>query len=890
MKDNTSPKPIYLKDYQVPVFLIDKTELDFNIYEAETIVKSRLTMRRNPDQIDDVLISLQLNGGEDLVLESIRLDGKALPSSEFQLSNETLELDIKLNDFILEIETRIQPQNNTRLEGLYKSNGMYCTQCEAEGFRHITYYQDRPDVMSTFSTRVEADKKAYPVLLSNGNKVGSGDLDNNRHWVSWDDPFKKPCYLFALVAGDLAVKEDSFTTMSGRNVALEIFVEPHDLNKCDHAILALQNSMKWDEDVYGREYDLDIYMIVAVSHFNMGAMENKGLNIFNTSCVLANKETTTDLAFQRVEGVVAHEYFHNWSGNRVTCRDWFQLSLKEGFTVFRDEEFSADMGSRTVKRIEDVTFLKTVQFAEDAGPLAHPIRPESYIEMNNFYTTTVYNKGAEVVRMIHTLVGAQGFRKGTDIYFMKHDGQAVTTDDFVNAMEEANGFDLTQFKRWYSQAGTPHLSIRDSYDEKLGTYTLRVTQETKATPKQDEKQAFFIPLKMALLDEEGGLLNLCLRSGKALEADQPNSSELILIVNDVEQEFVFENVGTKPTPSLLRNFSAPVTLDYAYTKSQLAFLMCHDSDGFIRWDAAQQLAQICIFEQIENHLKNKTVVLDTYLLMGFQSILSDERLDKALAAKILTLPGEGYLMGLMQPADVSAIHTVRQSLINLLAEELINELSAVLTNNISTSDYSASAEQIAQRGLKNCCLQYLMTLGEKKSREVCFQQYTDSNNMTDVAAALKFIVHNGAPQAESVLLGFFEKWKHEPLVVDQWFAIQASSPKKNTLDQVKALMEHPLFEITNPNKVRALIGTFCSANLVNFHNPDGSGYEYLLETVLKLDAINPQIAARIVNPLSRWRQQDEKRSDLMVAALKKIKSAQGLSNDLYEMVSKSLES
>ena len=889
MKDSVSPKPIYLKDYEVPVFLIDKTELDFNLQDTETIVSSRLTMRRNPECGNSSLKRLLFNGGEDLILLSITLDGQVLPDMDYQLSEESLELDIDLESFVLEIKTRIQPQNNTRLEGLYKSNGMYCTQCEAEGFRHITYYLDRPDVMSKFTTRIEANKNTYPILLSNGNKIDSGDSGEGRHWVSWEDPFKKPCYLFALVAGDLAVKEDHFITMSGRSVLMQLFVEPHDLDKCDHALLSLKNSMKWDEDVYGREYDLDIYMIVAVSHFNMGAMENKGLNIFNTSCVLANPETTTDMAFQRVEGVVAHEYFHNWSGNRVTCRDWFQLSLKEGFTVFRDEEFSADMGSRTVKRIEDVTFLKTVQFAEDAGPLAHPIRPESYIEMNNFYTTTVYNKGAEVVRMIHTLVGKDGFRKGTDLYFERFDGQAVTTDDFVSAMEEVNKIDLSQFKHWYSQAGTPHLSVSDSFDEKAGTYTLHVRQQTKPTPKQAEKAAFFIPLKTALLDNSGAELKLSLKSGNAVGSEQADGNELILLVDQFEQDFVFSNIPVKPTPSLLRGFSSPVTLEYNYSNDQLGLLMRHDSDGFIRWDAAQQLSKNCIFAQIENLQNGKPVVLEEALMEGFRDILSEKGLDKELVSKILTLPSEAYLVGLMQPANISAIHAVRQSLIVQLATGLKKYFLEAFKENISQLEYQPSAEQIAQRSLKNCCLQYLMTLTDESSQNECALQFSGANNMTDVAAALRAMVHNDAPQTEEALQLYYDKWKHEPLVIDQWFAIQASSPVENCLLKVKRLMEHPLFELTNPNKVRALIATFCSANLVNFHNSDGSGYEFLSEIVLKLDAINPQIAARIVNPLSRWRQQDDLRRELMVAALEKIKSEPNLSNDLYEMVSKSLE-
>ncbi|HEX4975201.1 MAG TPA: aminopeptidase N, partial [Pseudomonadales bacterium] len=578
MKDNNAPHAIYLKDYRPPAFLIDKTELTFKLFEQHTEVFSRLTMRRNP--VAERATLLHLDGGDRLRLQSIALNGRTLQQHEFSLIDNNLELAVETDDFVLDIVTEIQPHLNTRLEGLYLSKGMFCTQCEAEGFRHITYYLDRPDVMSKFTTRIEADNTLFPVLLSNGNKIGAGALAEGRHWAEWQDPFKKPCYLFALVAGDLAVKQDRFTTMHGRDVLLQLFVEPSDLNKCDFALHALKQAMLWDEQVYGREYDLDIYMIVAVSHFNMGAMENKGLNIFNTSCVLANPETTTDAAFQRVEGVVAHEYFHNWSGNRVTCRDWFQLSLKEGFTVFRDEEFSADSGSRTVKRIEDVTFLRTQQFSEDAGPLAHPVRPESYIEMNNFYTSTVYNKGAEVVRMIHTLVGKEGFRKGCDLYFERFDGQAVTTDDFVACMEEANAIDLRQFRRWYTQAGTPRLLVTDHYDAATRTYRLEISQHCNPTPQQPVKEPFFLPFKMALLDEQGQALPLMLKHSD----DSHGAIEKTLIIHERDHQFEFLNVNARPTPSLLRGFSAPVHLDYSYSKAQLSFLMAHDSDGFNRWD------------------------------------------------------------------------------------------------------------------------------------------------------------------------------------------------------------------------------------------------------------------------------------------------------------------
>lgn len=882
MKDNNAPHAIYLKDYRPPAFLIEKTELTFKLFEQHTDVFSRLTMRRNPFAERATL--LRLDGGDRLRLQSIALNGRALKQHEFSLIDNHLELTVESDDFVLDIVTEIQPQLNTRLEGLYLSKGMFCTQCEAEGFRHITYYLDRPDVMSKFTTRIEADKKMFPVLLSNGNKMGAGELPEGRHWAEWQDPFKKPCYLFALVAGDLAVKQDRFTTMHGRDVLLQLYVEPADLNKCDFALHALKQAMLWDEQVYGREYDLDIYMIVAVSHFNMGAMENKGLNIFNTSCVLANPETTTDAAFQRVEGVVAHEYFHNWSGNRVTCRDWFQLSLKEGFTVFRDEEFSADSGSRTVKRIEDVTFLRTQQFSEDAGPLAHPVRPESYIEMNNFYTSTVYNKGAEVVRMIHTLVGKKGFRKGCDLYFERFDGQAVTTDDFVACMEEANAIDLRQFRRWYTQAGTPRLLVTDHYDASAQTYSLEIKQLCNPTPQQPVKEPFFLPFKMALLDAQGQALPLKLKHSD----DSPLATEKTFVIDEANNRFDFVNVDARPIPSLLRGFSAPVHLDYAYSKAQLSFLMAHDDDGFNRWDASQKLAQLCIFEQIENHRSNGTIELDAVLLAGFKAILENIELDKAMVAKMLALPSESYLLELMPVADPHAVHVVREALAKQLANNLHSLFLSCYQNNQISQAYEPSPEQIAKRSLRNACLHYLMYTQQADIQTLCYRQFEEGSNMTDVAAALRALVHHGAPQSAVALSTFIERWQHEDLVVNQWFVIQSASPQRDTLLKVKQLLEHPLFEITNPNKVRSLLSTFCMSNLVNFHHENGEGYAFLADMVIRLDDINPQIAARMVSPLSKWRRYDGVRQVLMCRALTQIKNVPSLSNDVFEMVNKSL--
>ena len=666
---NGQARTTYLKDYKAPHYLIETTELDFDLYQDHATVVSRLLFKQNSSLLSGIEDSLILHG-QELVLEELSIDGKQLVEEDYQIKGEELLIPSlskilggPTERFVVECRTRIEPQNNTALEGLYKSKTMFCTQCEAEGFRRITYYLDRPDVMSTFTTKITADKSKYPVLLSNGNNIGSGDVeeDPSRHWVQWKDPFKKPSYLFALVAGELVSLDDTFITCSGREIQLKIFVKEKDIDKCDHAMVSLKKSMTWDEEVYGREYDLDIFMIVAVDDFNMGAMENKGLNIFNTSCVLANPRTTTDIAFQRVEAVVAHEYFHNWSGNRVTCRDWFQLSLKEGFTVFRDSEFSADMGSRTVKRVEDVAFLKTVQFAEDAGPMAHSVRPDTYMEISNFYTVTIYEKGAEVVRMISQILGAEKFRKGTDLYFERHDGQAVTTEDFVKAMEDAGNADLTQFRRWYSQAGTPKLSIEGSYDAEAKHFTLAVSQGCPPTPGQLEKKPFYIPLRVGLLDKEGNELDLILEPN-----NEPSSvKDRILLITESSQEFVFKNIDQEPIPSLLRGFSAPVRMEYPYSREELYFLMVHDSDGFNRWNAAQLLSL-----DIMNELQQSVAFdMPPLLIKAFEGVLAnsfEEEVDKAMLAHLLALPTEGILIEQAVVADVDAIHLVREKIANQL--------------------------------------------------------------------------------------------------------------------------------------------------------------------------------------------------------------------------------
>lgn len=888
MKDNQSPKPIYLKDYRPPAYWIDQTRLHFKLFDDYTLVQSVLTIRANPEENPNHDMPLTLDGGEALELKSIKVDSVELTADDYLLENEKLIIKQCAEQFQLEITTLIKPQLNTRLEGLYKSKGMFCTQCEAEGFRHITYYLDRPDVMSRFTTTVEADKARYPVLLSNGNPVAQGEAEAGRHWVQWQDPHKKPCYLFALVAGDLACVADTFTTRSGREVDLKFYVEEQDQDKCGYAISALKNAMVWDEEVYGREYDLDIYMIVAVSHFNMGAMENKGLNIFNTSCVLAHPETTTDAGFQRVEGVIAHEYFHNWSGNRVTCRDWFQLSLKEGFTVFRDEEFSSDMGSRTVKRIEDVNYLRTHQFAEDSGPMAHPIRPASYIEMNNFYTTTVYQKGAEVVRMIHTLAGPEGFRKGCDLYFERHDGQAVTTDDFIKAMEDANALDLSQFKYWYQQAGTPVLNIRDEYDATKAEYSIHIQQTCPPTPGQEKKKPFYLPCKLGLLNKQGEALKLELVNGKAIS---DNREEAVVVISEASQSFTFKNISSKPVPSLLRGFSAPVKTFIDYSKSDLALLMKADSDGFNRWNAGQELALQCLKEQMQNAEKGAALSLDTELLKGFTALLEDDALDPAMVAKMLSLPAEALIIEQTALADVDIIHNVRDFIQSELAKQLQPLFHQVYLRNHQQGVYLPDAKNIGQRALKNAALTYLGFLGTEdqgRSASLAYEQFSNAGNMTDQSAALRILVHNNASQADDALNSFYKQWQHESLVVDIWLGIQASSPVKNALDKVKQLMEGPPFELSNPNKVRALIGQFCMQNLVNFHDLSGEGYLFLSEQLIKLDAINPQIAARLAGPLTQWRSFNKVRQTLMLAELKKLQGQATLSPDVFEVVSKSL--
>ncbi len=879
------PKMIHLKDYQAPDYLIDETHLTFELYEDHTLVHAQLVMRRNPAS-GAGLPPLVLDG-QQLELLNLALDDRELSAADYQLSDSHLTLQPTQERFVIDSSVRIHPESNTALEGLYKSSGMFCTQCEAEGFRKITYYLDRPDVMSKFTTTVSAEQHSYPVLLSNGNPIATGSEGDGRHWATWEDPFMKPAYLFALVAGDLWCVEDTFTTMSAREVTLRIYVEPENIDKVQHAMDSLKKSMKWDEEVYGREYDLDIFMIVAVNDFNMGAMENKGLNIFNSSCVLAKAETATDAAHQRVEAVVAHEYFHNWSGNRVTCRDWFQLSLKEGFTVFRDSEFSADMNSRTVKRIEDVAYLRTHQFAEDAGPMAHPVRPDAYMEISNFYTLTIYEKGSEVLRMIHTLLGAETFRKGSDLYFARHDGQAVTCDDFVKAMEDASGVDLTQFKRWYTQAGTPRLEVSESYDAAANSYRLQFRQSCPATPGQAEKLPFVIPVELALLDAEGRELPLQL-----VGEDKPVGRTRVLQVTQAEQAFTFLNLEAKPLPSLLRGFSAPVKLSFPYSRDQLMFLMQHDSDGFNRWEAGQQLSVQVLQELIGQHQRGEALVLDQRLVSALRTVLENHELDQAMVAEMLSLPGEGYLTEIAEVADVDAIHAAREFARSELAEALFEPLWARYQANRELSRstaYVAESTHFARRSLQNIALSYLMLTGKAEVLAACLEQFEVCDNMTERLAALAVLVNSPfLSERDEALKTFAEHFKDNALVMDQWFSVQAASTLPGGLARVQALMQHPAFTMKNPNKVRALIGAFAGQNLVNFHAADGSGYRFLADQVISLNASNPQIASRQLGPLTRWRKYDASRQALMKAELERILASGELSSDVFEVVSKSL--
>ncbi|WP_261641693.1 aminopeptidase N [Erwinia mallotivora] len=858
-------------DYRAPDYTITDIDLTFNLDASTT----RVTAVSQVSRLGAAGAELHLDG-EDLTLISLEIDGK--PWSQYQLDGQLLILRELPQTFTLKIVNDIHPDKNTALEGLYKSGEALCTQCEAEGFRHITWYLDRPDILARFTTTIIAEQTLYPYLLSNGNRVDSGQMEDGRHWMKWHDPFPKPCYLFALVAGDFDVLRDSFRTRSGRDVALEIFVDRRNLDRADWAMTSLKNSMKWDEERFGLEYDLDIFMIVAVDFFNMGAMENKGLNIFNSKYVLAKAETATDKDYLGIEAVIGHEYFHNWTGNRVTCRDWFQLSLKEGLTVFRDQEFSSDLGSRAVNRIDNVRKMRGLQFAEDASPMAHPIRPEQVIEMNNFYTLTVYEKGSEVIRMMHTLLGEERFQKGMQLYFERHDGSAATCDDFVQAMEDASDVDLSQFRRWYSQSGTPVITVRDDYNPELKQYSLHVTQSTPPTADQKDKQPLHIPLDIELYDNEGEVIALE-RNGHPVHH--------VLNVTDEFQSFIFDNVPCQPVPSLLREFSAPVRLNYNWSDAQLTFLMRHARNDFSRWDAAQSLLATHIKLNVARSQQGQPLSVPLHVVDAFRAVLLEEKGDPALMAQILSLPGENEIAELFDTIDPQAIAEVREALMRMLAVELADEWLAVW-RAIHTSAYRVEHDEIGKRTLKNVCLSYLAFGDDALAEKLVTEQFQQADNMTDSLAAMTAAVAAQLPCRVALLEAFDQRWYQDGLVMDKWFTLQATSPAAEALERVRSLLHHRSFNLGNPNRIRSLIGAFASLNPSAFHAADGSGYRFLVEILTDLNTRNPQVASRLIEPLIRFRRYNSDRQKLMRAALEQLKGLDNLSGDLYEKISKAL--
>ncbi|MFH0783709.1 MAG: aminopeptidase N [Pseudomonadota bacterium] len=868
--------PIYRKDYAVFDYIVEHLNLKFELFEEKTQVTAHALYRKNPLSKKDNAPLLLF--GEKLELVSISMNGINLTLDRYRVDDKCLCLDNPPDAFSLITVTRIHPAKNTALEGLYLSSGNYCTQCEAEGFRTITYYPDRPDVLTKFTTRIEADRQTCPIMLSNGNLIENGILEGNRHYAVWEDPFPKPCYLFALVAGRLISLEDEFVTRSGKIVSLKIFTEERNQGKCRHAMDSLLKAMHWDEEVYGLEYDLDSFMIVAVDDFNMGAMENKGLNVFNSKYVLSSPETATDQDYLGIEGVIAHEYFHNWTGNRVTCRDWFQLSLKEGLTVFRDQEFSSDMNSRATQRIDDVRQLKNFQFKEDSGPMAHPVRPDSYMEINNFYTATVYNKGAEVIRMMHTLLGKERFRQGMDLYFARHDGQAVTCDDFVAAMNDASGIDLNQFKNWYGQAGTPVLYVKGQWIENQAEYQLVVKQDLENAPCQTLPQPFHIPLAVGLLGA----------TGEDLLKNEPQGTTILQLC-EKEQLFVFPGIKEPPVVSFLRDFSAPVRVAQFQSREQLAFLMRHDSNLYNRWDASARLASEVILETAEKLSHNiKANLDDNYTNAVFHSLRRKVE-DPALLALSLSLPPETTLAQDMEIIDPDALHKARQQVKSQLAQQNVTAFKEIYLNNREKGDYLLTAEAMGRRSLKNVSLSYLMALDPlpEEHLALCVDQYRSATNMTDCIAALANLVNLDHEIRQEVLADFYSKWADDTLVLDKWFTLQAFSILPGTLDNVVLLTKNKSFSIENPNKVRALIGAFCSNNHVRFHEITGAGYTFLADKILELNIINPQIAARLVAPLINWKRYDRKRQDLMRGQLERIAGNQDISRDVYEIVNKS---
>ncbi len=881
--NEAQPKTIFLKDYQAPEFLIETVQLLVEILDGETRVTTELTVKRNP-AASEVTSTLSLVG-QDLATQQVSLDGKLLSAADYQLTDTTLTLSQVPDAFFLKTVVVIHPETNTSLEGFYASGTMFCTQCEAEGFRKITWYLDRPDVMAVFTTRIEADKEAFPVLLGNGNPMGSGDLPNGRHFAEWFDPFKKPAYLFAMVAGQLVRSDSEFVTQSGRCVSLRLFVEAHNASKTDFAHGALQRAMAWDEEAYGREYDLDLYMIVASDYFNMGAMENKGLNIFNSSRVLAHPDTTTDTQFEDIEAVIGHEYFHNWSGNRVTLRDWFQLSLKEGFTVYRDSQFTADLHSAAVKRMDDVTVLKSRQFSEDASPMAHSVRPSAYIEINNFYTTTIYEKGAEVVGMIRTLLGAETFRKGSDHYFDHHDGEAATIEDFISSMNAVSGFDFSQFMLWYEQAGTPSVQVTDTYHAESQEYHLTFQQSLAATPDQSDKLPMLIPIKLGLLDAEGNDMRI-----DVTPASSWNAQTGVLALTEAKQTFVFKGVSSKPVPSLLRDFSAPVNLTFDYKTEELAFLMAKDSNAFNQWDASQRLAFNVLMTNVTRaHAGEPMDVHDDYIF-ALQAVIRNKDIDPAVVARMLTLPPETQIFEKMAVVDVDAIRLARNFVKRQIADGLRQDFEATYKALSDDRDYAFEAAGVASRALKNLCLDYLMTLDDPQHTALAWQQFHKGNNFTDRSAAMACLSEVADESVRTSLYGHFIKdWSHDPLMVEHWFGVQAASSKTDVAT-ARALIANERFNIRSPNHVRSVVGMFSQRNVTQFHKSDGSGYKFIAEQIMVLNEVNAQIAGKMTAAFRVLPRLDASRQALMRKQLQRILDLDDVSPDVFEIASRIIKS
>ncbi|MGK2870889.1 MAG: aminopeptidase N [Alphaproteobacteria bacterium] len=867
--NDTPPEPVFARDYRAPDYRITHAYLEVTLEAHATRVLARLDIEANGSGAS--LLPALLLDGENLELAAIRMDGATLPPDAYAQSATHLIVHgphVPAARFQLEIETIIDPGANTALEGLYLAGGLYCTQCEPEGFRHITYFIDHPDNLTIFRTRIIGDKATCPVLLSNGNMTASGELPGARHWAEWHDPFPKPSYLFALVAGDLACVRDTFTTMSGREIDLRIYVDHGMQDRSAYAMDALKRSMRWDETRFGLEYDLDIYMIVATIHFNMGAMENKGLNVFNSKFVLARPDTATDADFAGIERVIAHEYFHNWTGNRVTCRDWFQLSLKEGLTVFRDQEFCADMRSPAVARIEDVRALRARQFAEDAGPLAHPVRPASYIEINNFYTATVYEKGAELVRMLQTLVGREAFAKGLQLYLQQHDGTAATIEDFVSAMEQASGKSLAQFYHWYAQAGTPEISVEENYDAATQSYALTLSQHMPGKP---ECPPLHIPVAFGLLDQDGAEIT---------------DAAGVLELTGAQQTFQFENIKTRPAASLFREFSAPVIVKTPPVSGTQAFLLAHDTDPFNRWEAGQQYALGLLSENAMRIARGEQPQQDPQFIDALAALLRDDKLEKAFVAAALTLPSEQEIARRMVVSDVEAVHKARQFLRSNVSTALHEPLLAVYHANASNRPYSPGAAEAGQRALRNCALAYLTADGGMT--DLAMAHYRNASNMTDSIAALSMLAHMDGPERKLALDDFYGRWHEDALVLDKWFTAQALTLLPDALTQVKTLLKHPEFSFENPNRVRSLIGAFCHSNQRHFNAADGSGYRFFADQVLKLDKINAQVASRLLTAIDQWRRYDAATQIHAREALMRIISTPGLSPNVYEIALKTL--